>query len=97
MNNERKILMTENIYEPTEYNYDPYDLCELYEPIFEPPESFIEECEIYWSNISKIMRRVSQHKIGHTTYIVTTKFSGTEKILDKVKRMIFDDNEEVSG
>jgi hypothetical protein len=43
------------------------------------------------------MRRVSQHKIGHTTYIVTTKFSGTEKILDKVKRMIFDDNEEVSG
>ena len=89
--------MTENIYEPTEYNYDPYDLCECYEPIFEPPESFIEECEIYWSNISKIMRRVSQYKIGHTTYIVTTKFSGTEKILDKVKRMIFDDNEEVSG
>lgn len=89
--------MKENIYEPTEYNYGPYDLCELYEPIFEPPESFIEECEIYWSNISKIMRRVSQQKIGHTTYIVTTKFSGTEKILDKVKRMIFDDNEEVSG
>ncbi|MBQ4604686.1 MAG: transposon-encoded TnpW family protein [Clostridia bacterium] len=89
--------MTENIYEPTEYNYDPYDLCECYEPIVEPPESFIEECEIYWSNISKIMRRVSQQKIGHTTYIVTTKFSGTEKILDKVKRMIFDDNEEVSG
>ena len=97
MNNERKIFMTENIYEPTEYNYDPYDLCECYEPIVEPPESFIEECEIYWSNISKIMRRVSQQKIGHTTYIVTTKFSGTEKILDKVKRMIFDDNEEVSG
>ena len=97
MNNERKILMTENIYEPIEFNYDPYDLCECYEPIFEPPESFIEECEIYWSNISKIMRRVSQHKIDHTTYIVTTKFSGTEKILDKVKRMIFDDNEEVSG
>ena len=97
MNNERKIFMEENIYEPIEYSYDPYDLCELYEPIFEPPESFIEECEIYWSNISKIMRRVSQHKIGHTTYIVTIKFSGTEKILDKVKRMIFDDNEEVSG
>ena len=97
MINERKIFMKENIYEPTEYNYDPYDLCECYEPIFEPPESFIEECEIYWSNISKIMRRVSQHKISHTTYIVTTKFSGTEKILDKVKRMIFDDNEEVSG
>lgn len=97
MINERKIFMTENIYEPIEYSYDPYDLCELYEPIFEPPESFIEECEIYWSNISKIMRRVSQQKIGHTTYIVTTKFSGTEKILDKVKRMIFDDNEEVSG
>ena len=36
MNNERKILMTENIYEPTEYNYDPYDLCECYEPIVEP-------------------------------------------------------------
>ena len=89
--------MKEKIYEPVEYNYDPYDLCECYEPIFEPPESFIEECEIYWSNISKIMRRVSQHKIGHTIYIVTTKFSGTEKILDKVKRMIFDDNEEVSG
>ena len=89
--------MTETIYEPIEFNYDPYDLCECYEPIFEPPESFIKECEIYWSNISKIMRKVSQHKIGHTTYIVTRKNSGTENILDKVKRLIFDDNEEVSG
>lgn len=93
MNNERKIIMTENFYEPIEFNYDPYDLCECYEPIFEPPETFIEECEIYWSNIKKILCRVSQHKIGNTTYIVTTKFSGKEEMLEKVKRMIFDDSE----
>ena len=29
--------MTENIYEHI-------DLCEIYEPIFEPPESFLKEC-----------------------------------------------------
>ena len=40
--------MTENIYEPIEYNYDPYDLCECYEPVFEPPESFLKECTQYW-------------------------------------------------
>ena len=97
MNNERKIFMTENIYEPIEYNYDPYDLCECYEPIFEPPESFIEECREYLLNKLKIYRRTDEHKIGNTTYIVSCECDGKEKLENKVKRIIFDDREEISN
>lgn len=87
--------MTENFYEPTELNYDPYDLCECYEPIFYPPQSFIEECREYLIDKMKIYSRTDEHKIGNTTYIVSCECDGIEKLENKVKRIIFDDREEI--
>ncbi len=41
----------ENIYDnPYEYEDVYIDLCECYEPIFEPPRSFENECKKFWED-----------------------------------------------
>lgn len=52
--------MTENIYEHI-------DLCEIYEPIFEPPESFLKECTQYW--LSKWRKRCKPYEFPDGSYV----------------------------
>lgn len=46
------------------------------------------------ANIEPNINSVSEYKIGHTTYIVTTKFDFSgERLEDLLKRLIFRDIE----
>ena len=62
------------------------DLCRVFDhesyfdPVFDPPESFLQECEAYWN------RR-------NTWYTIETVCDGTEPLTAKVKRLIFSDRE----
>ena len=65
---------------------------EYFDPIFDPPESFLQECEIYWSRRSPFCKTV-ERKIGNTWYTIETVCDGTEPLTAKVKRLIFSDRE----
>ncbi len=78
----------------TETDYENIDLCECFDPIFTPPQSFIEQCREYLLNKMKTYSRTDEIKIGNTTYIVSCECVGKEKLENKVKRLIFDNNEE---
>ena len=73
--------------------YYPTDPCSCYFPNIEPPESFLEECRRYWERWD-IFRGNTEKKIGNTRYIIETACSGTERLGDKLKRLIFSDKEE---
>lgn len=62
------------------------------DPIFDPPESFLQECEAYWSRRSPFCKTV-ERKIGNTWYTIETVCDGTEPLTAKVKRLIFSDRE----
>ena len=55
--------MTENIYEHI-------DLCECYEPIFEPPESFLKECTQYW--LSEWRKRCKPFVFPDGSYVLNS-------------------------
>lgn len=89
-------MSEKNIYENAyEYENVNIDLCECYEPIESPPQSFIDKCREYWKDKFKTYSRTDEHKIGNTVYIVSSECVGKEKLENKVKRMIFDDREEI--
>lgn len=67
--------------------YEPIDLCACYEPIFEPPASFWDECR----RSSSPFTRTVERQIGNTWYVVETECDGNEPLADKVKRLIFSD------
>ena len=56
--------MTENIYEHI-------DLCEIYEPIFEPPESFLKECTQYW--LSEWRKRCKPFVFPDGSYVLNSE------------------------
>ena len=64
------------------------DLCR----VFDPPESFLQECEAYWNRRSPFCKTV-ERKIGNTWYTIETVCDGTEPLTAKVKRLIFSDRE----
>ena len=74
------------------------DLCRVFDhesyfdPIFEPPESFLQECEAYWNKRSPFCKTVERN-IGNTWYTIETVCDGTEPLTAKVKRLIFSDRE----
>lgn len=77
-------------YEP----YEPIDLCACYEPFFYPPQEQLEE----WAWLraqADPFRCTVVRQIGNTIYLVETECDGTERLADKVKRLIFSDTEEV--
>ena len=55
--------MTENIYEHI-------DLCEIYEPIFEPPESFLKECTQYW--LSEWRKKCKPFEFPDGSYVLNS-------------------------
>ena len=68
------------------YIYEPIDLCALYEPLFFPPDDFLEELHNpFHSNIRRL--------IGNTWFIVETVCDGKEALAGKVKRLMFSDKE----
>ena len=74
------------------------DLCRVFDhesyfdPVFDPPESFLQECEAYWNRRSPFCKTV-ERKIGNTWYTIETVCDGTEPLTAKVKRLIFSDRE----
>ena len=64
------------------------DLCR----VFDPPESFLQECEAYWNRRSPFCKTV-ERKIGNTWYTIETVCDGNEPLTAKVKRLIFSDRE----
>lgn len=75
------------------YIDEPIDLCSLYDPIFEPPKSFLKECREYWANTMKPFHKTIERKIGNTTYVIETEFAGREILADKLRRMLMGDGE----
>ena len=69
-----------------------FDHESYFDPIFDPPESFLQECEAYWNRRSPFCKTV-ERKIGNTWYTIETVCDGTESLTAKVKRFIFSDRE----
>lgn len=75
------------------YTYEPIDLCACFDPIFEPPIDFLEECRKWRENpFSGTLER----RIGNTWYAITTECAGNETLTHKVKRLIFSDRVEIA-
>ena len=69
------------------------DLASCFDPIFEPPIDFLEECRKRQAAAQSPYRCTIQKKIGNTWYEVETECAGDELLADKVKRLIFSDRE----
>ena len=67
-----------------------------FDPIFTPPEEFLEECRLYWLNHNPFHGTI-ERRIGNTWFTIETECAGTEKLADKVKRMIFSDKNLTKG
>lgn len=68
--------------------YEPIDLESCFDPVFEPPDYLIEE----WRRAREALNPFSEkiwRKIGNTWYEITTDCDGSERLSDKVKRLMF--------
>ncbi len=79
----------------TDYIYEPIDLCACFDPVFEPPLDFLEECRKRWEAKLSPFRTTIEKKIGNTWYLIETECAGEERLSDKVKRLIFSEKGEV--
>ena len=77
--------------------WDVIDACSVidiescFDPIFEPPLDFLEECRKRWEASQSSFRKTIERKIGNTWYVIETECDGNEPLTDKVKRLIFSD------
>ncbi len=67
------------------------DICSCFDPIFEPPIDFLEECRRRWEAAQSSFCKTIECKIGNTWYVIETECDGNEPLTDKVKRLIFSD------
>ena len=67
------------------------DICSSFDPIFEPPIDFLEECRKRWEAAQSSFCKTIECKIGNTWYVIETECDGNEPLTDKVKRLIFSD------
>ena len=67
------------------------DIEACFDPIFEPPLDFLEECRKRQEAAQSPFHTTIERKIGNTWYIVETECIGSEPLADKVKRLIFSD------
>lgn len=65
------------------------DLESCFDPIFEPPLDFLEECRKRWEAAHSPFHSSIERKIGNTWYIIETECDGNELLTNKVKRLIF--------
>ena len=68
------------------YVYEPIDLCACYFPEEKPPV-------FLWDEPGLPFHTMIERKIGNTWYTIQTECSGTERLTDKVKRLIFSERE----
>ena len=76
------------------YVYEPIDLCACYEPIFEPPAGFTEECAKEHEPQNPFSCTMTR-KIGNTWYVVETECGGDEPLPNIVRRLIFSGQEAI--
>jgi len=76
--------------------YESIDLCACFDILHFPPEDFMEECRIYWLNHNPFHGTI-ERRIGNTWFTIETECAGTEKLTDKVKRLIFSDKNLAKG
>lgn len=69
------------------------DIESCFDPIFEPPIDFLEECRKCWENRMNPFTGTVERKIGNTWYLLETVCDGNEPLTHKVKRLIFSDKE----
>ena len=67
------------------------DIYSCFDPIFEPPIDFLEECCKRWEAAQSSFCKTIERKIGNTWYVIETECDGNEPLTDKVKRLIFSD------
>ena len=67
------------------------DIYSCFDPIFEPPIDFLEECRKHWETAQSSFCTPIVRKIGDTWYVIETECDGNEPLADKVKRLIFSD------
>ena len=67
------------------------NICSCFDPIFEPPIDFLEECRKRWEAAHSSFCKTIECKIGNTWYVIETECDGNEPLTDKVKRLIFSD------
>ena len=76
-----------------EPDYGYIDIESCFDPIFEPPIDFLEECRKRWENRMNPFTGTVERKIGNTWYLLETVCDGNEPLTHKVKRLIFSDKE----
>lgn len=65
-----------------------------YGPIFDPPQEVLDR----WTKLREMRNPFTcrvERKIGDTCYVIDTECNGTERLANKVKRLIFSDKEAV--
>ena len=67
------------------------DISSCFEPIFEPPIDFLEECRRHLEAAQSSFCETIERKIGNTWYVIETECDGNEPLTNKVKRLIFSD------
>ena len=71
-------------------NYEPIDLNRIYFPTIIAPPELVEAWEQYRSVYASFYS-VTERKIGNTCYTILTDCAGKEKLIDKIRRLIFSD------
>ena len=69
--------------------YEPFDWASVYDyPPDVPPPELVEAWEKVWSAYDTF-HGIIERKIGNTRYMILTDCDGNEKLIDKIKRLIF--------
>ena len=84
-----KMIMEDVPMEEVEDAIGYVDITSCFDPVFEPPIDFLEECRKRWEALTSPFRTTIERKIGNTWYVIETECAGSEPLADKVKRLIF--------
>ena len=73
----------------SEPDYGYIDIESCFDPIFEPPIDFLEECRKRWENRMNPFTGTVERKIGNTWYLLETVCDGNEPLTHKVNGSFF--------
>ena len=74
----------------SEPDYGYIDIESCFDPIFEPPIDFLEECRKRWENRMNPFTGTVERKIGNTWYLLETVIEVTEEWLETQETMSAD-------
>ena len=84
---ERKLVLDDSPSEKLINACAEIDIESCFDPIFEPPIDFLEECRKRWENLMNPFTGTVERKIGNTWYLLETVCDGNEPLTHKVKEM----------